>query len=131
MDHLALYGAGPHDHHLDDQVIWPRQPRSYACQKDRGAVVVGKIGAAADLVQRAGRKASPWQTLVDCREPEGKEAVPRRSAFDARKPSAKVGNDGRRWHGADAGKQVDSFAICSNTLLRVNPVPLAVWQAQP
>ena len=97
-------------------------PREDAGEKDRRARIVGKIGTAGDLMQRAARYATARQAGVDGLQPERNRSMASAHAFDLRDARSQIFDDAGFAHNIQKTRAVDSFAICSIQSVRESSV---------
>ena len=94
----------------EDRTFHPRQDSG---EKDRRARIVGKIGTAGDLMQRAARYATARQAGVDGLQPERNRSMASAHAFDLRDARSQIFDDAGFAHNIQKTRAVVSFAICS------------------
>jgi hypothetical protein len=75
------------------------QPCQDAAQEDRRARVVGQVGTAGNLVQRASDQATRREVPIDLGDTKRQRLVPRPDAFDLGDAGAQFGDDGGMVHG--------------------------------
>jgi len=88
-------------------------PRQDAGEKDRRARIVGKIGTAGNLMQRAARYTAARQPGVDSVQPERNRSMASAHAFDLRDARSQIFDDAGFAHNIQKTRAVVSFAICS------------------
>ena len=120
MDHAVGMQAGEVERRRE-QVAPPQapehrafDPREDAGEEDRRAGVVGEVGAAGYLVQRAGRDPAARQARIERVDAERDGSVPRARALDPRDARAQIFEDDGLVHGiGQTRERVDSFLVCS------------------